>query len=32
VFKTFDNDDPRQVRTWESYGRRYELGISYKFQ
>jgi len=32
TFKTFDNDDPRQVRTWESYGRRYEVGVSYKFQ
>ena len=28
---TFDNNDPRQVRSWENYGRRYELGVSYKF-
>ena len=31
-FITFQNNDPRQVQTWESYGRRYEVGISYKFQ
>jgi iron complex outermembrane receptor protein len=29
---TYQNRDPRQVLTWESYGRRYEVGISYKFQ
>ncbi|HET8554606.1 MAG TPA: TonB-dependent receptor [Rhodanobacteraceae bacterium] len=30
-FITYQND-PRQVQTWESYGRRYEVGVSYKFQ
>ena len=30
-FVTFQNNDPRQVQTWELYGRRYEAGISYKF-
>lgn len=29
---TYQNNDPRQVQTWESYGRRYEVGVSYKFQ
>lgn len=32
AFITYQNNDPRQVQTWESYGRRYEVGISYKFQ
>jgi iron complex outermembrane receptor protein len=32
TFVTYQNNDPRQVLTWESYGRRYEVGISYKFQ
>ncbi|MEO6800788.1 MAG: TonB-dependent receptor [Rhodanobacter sp.] len=32
TFITFQNNDPRQVQTWESYGRRYEVGVSYKFQ
>jgi iron complex outermembrane receptor protein len=32
VFTTFQNNDPRQVLTWERYGRRYEVGVSYKFQ
>jgi iron complex outermembrane receptor protein len=31
-FITYQNNDPRQVQTWESYGRRYEVGVSYKFQ
>ncbi|TAM59326.1 MAG: TonB-dependent receptor [Rhodanobacter sp.] len=31
TFVTFQNNDPRQVQNWESYGRRYEIGISYKF-
>ncbi|MDE2308765.1 MAG: TonB-dependent receptor, partial [Xanthomonadaceae bacterium] len=31
TFVTFQNNDPRQVLNWESYGRRYEIGISYKF-
>ncbi|TAN08253.1 MAG: TonB-dependent receptor [Rhodanobacteraceae bacterium] len=30
-FVTFQNNDPRQVQTWELYGRRYEAGVSYKF-
>ena len=30
-FITYQGNDPRQVQTWESYGRRYELGVSYKF-
>ncbi|MEW5833481.1 MAG: TonB-dependent receptor [Pseudomonadota bacterium] len=32
TFITYQNGDPRQVLTWESYGRRYEVGVSYKFQ
>ena len=32
TFTTFQNNDPRQVLTWERYGRMYELGVSYKFQ
>lgn len=32
IFTTFQNNDPRQVLTWERYGRMYELGVSYKFQ
>jgi iron complex outermembrane receptor protein len=28
---TYQNNDPRQVQTWELYGRRYEVGVSYKF-
>ncbi|HEY8586345.1 MAG TPA: TonB-dependent receptor [Rhodanobacter sp.] len=32
TFTTFQNNDPRQVLTWERYGRRYDLGVSYKFQ
>jgi iron complex outermembrane receptor protein len=32
TFVTYQNNDPRQVLNWESYGRRYEVGISYKFQ
>lgn len=32
IFTTFQNNDPRQVLTWERYGRRYEVGVSYKFQ
>ncbi|TAL84418.1 MAG: TonB-dependent receptor [Rhodanobacter sp.] len=31
-FVTYQNNDPRQVQTWESYGRRYEVGVSYKFK
>jgi iron complex outermembrane receptor protein len=31
-FITYQNGDPRQVLTWEEYGRRYELGVSYKFR
>ena len=31
-FITYQNNDPRQVLTWEEYGRRYEVGVSYKFQ
>jgi len=32
IFTTFQNKDPRQVQTWERYGRTYSLGASYKFQ
>jgi iron complex outermembrane receptor protein len=32
TFITYQNNDPRQVLTWERYGRRYEIGVSYKFQ
>ncbi len=32
VFTTYQNNDPRQALTWERYGRRYEVGISYKFK
>lgn len=31
-FVTYQNNDPRQVLNWESYGRRFEVGVSYKFQ
>ncbi|TAN02623.1 MAG: TonB-dependent receptor [Rhodanobacteraceae bacterium] len=31
-FITFQNNDPRQVLYYEEYGRRYELGVSYKFR
>lgn len=30
-FVTYQNNDPRQVLTWEEYGRRYVVGVSYKF-
>jgi len=32
TFITYQNDDPRQVLTWERYGRRFDIGVSYKFQ
>jgi len=32
IFTTFQNNDPRQVQTWERYGRTYSVGASYKFQ
>ena len=32
TFVTYQNNDPRQVLIWESYGRRYEVGVSYKFK
>src|SRR6185437_6467561 len=32
IFTTFQNNDPRQVQTWERYGRTYSIGASYKFQ
>jgi iron complex outermembrane receptor protein len=32
IFSTFQNGDPRQTLIWELYGRRYDVGISYKFQ
>jgi iron complex outermembrane receptor protein len=32
TFITYQNNDPRQVLTWERYGRRYDIGVSYKFQ
>ena len=32
TFVTYQNNDPRQVLNWESYGRRYEVGVSYKFK
>ncbi|NII11216.1 TonB-dependent receptor [Oleiagrimonas sp. C23AA] len=31
TFQTIQNNDSRQVLTWERYGRRYDVGISYKF-
>ena len=31
-FITYQNNDPRQVQIWEAYGRRYEVGVSYKFK
>lgn len=31
TFQTYQNGDARQVLTWERYGRRYDVGISYKF-
>ncbi|MGN6788576.1 MAG: TonB-dependent receptor, partial [Rhodanobacteraceae bacterium] len=30
-FITYQNNYPRHVLTWEEYGRRYEVGVSYKF-
>jgi iron complex outermembrane receptor protein len=32
TFITYQGNDPRQVQTWESYGRRFEVGVSYKFK
>ncbi|HEX7369535.1 MAG TPA: TonB-dependent receptor [Rhodanobacteraceae bacterium] len=32
IFSTFQNNDPRQAQLWELYGRRFDVGISYKFQ
>ena len=32
TFITYQNNDPRQVLTWERYGRRFDIGVSYKFQ
>ncbi|HZX70384.1 MAG TPA: TonB-dependent receptor [Rhodanobacter sp.] len=32
TFITYQNNDPRQVLTWEEYGRRFDVGVSYKFQ
>jgi len=32
IFTTYQNNDPRQVLTWERYGRTYSIGASYKFQ
>jgi iron complex outermembrane receptor protein len=31
-FVTFQNDDPRQVRDFQDYGRNYLLGASYRFE
>ena len=31
-FITYQGSDPRLIQTWENYGRRYELGVSYKFK
>jgi iron complex outermembrane receptor protein len=31
-FITYQNNDPRQVQTWEEYGRRYTFGVLYKFK
>ncbi|MDE2497552.1 MAG: TonB-dependent receptor [Xanthomonadaceae bacterium] len=31
IFSTFQNNDPRQTQLWERYGRRFDVGISYKF-
>ncbi|MGH8148035.1 MAG: TonB-dependent receptor [Rhodanobacteraceae bacterium] len=31
IFSTYQNNDPRQVLIWEEYGRRFDVGISYKF-
>ena len=30
-FQTFQNNDPRQVQTWEEYGRLFTVGFSYRF-
>lgn len=32
IFTTYQNKDPRQTQMWEMYGRRYDIGVSYKFQ
>jgi iron complex outermembrane receptor protein len=31
IFSTYQNNDPRQTLIWEEYGRRFDIGISYKF-
>jgi iron complex outermembrane recepter protein len=31
IFSTYQNNDPRQTLIWEEYGRRFDVGISYKF-
>ena len=31
-FVTYQNDDPRQVRDYQDYGRNYLLGMSYTFE
>jgi iron complex outermembrane recepter protein len=31
LFQTFQNKDPRQVQTWEEYGRLFTVGFSYRF-
>jgi len=31
LFRTFQNNDPRQVVTWEEYGRLFTAGFSYSF-
>jgi iron complex outermembrane receptor protein len=31
IFSTYQNGDPRQTLIWEEYGRRFEVGVSYKF-
>ncbi len=30
--QTYQNNDPRQVQTWEQYGRVYSVGFSYNFK
>ena len=32
TLQTYQNNDPRQVVTWERYGRTYQLGFSYSMQ
>jgi len=32
LFQSYQNKDPRQVQTWEEYGRLFTVGFSYRFR